>query len=197
MSLERKAVRRFMIEALRNRTIAEGRVYEQRSEPLRPDVLGGPALMVYTLEEDAEIHADTPREYLSTIDLAVEVFVEELPTRGDGSAVDQLDDLADQVFCIVEPCIPQLQGIEIADGRPPLSVNPSRSGFDRSESGFDARGRQIMGAERQVYAIALGRPVDERLQASVGRLELTSVTYDFPPPDGTPEAGDDIATPAS
>lgn len=191
MSLERKTIRRFFTELLKGRTIALNSVFEMRTEPIRPDVDILPAIVVYTLEEDAVVHTDTPREYGVTLEVAFELFVEEQPETSGKSRDDQLDDLSSQVRSLVGPCIPQLQGLEI-ESREPLAVNPSKSGFLRTDVDIDSRGRQVIGSERLVYGIYYGLQDDERDVARAVDFELASVTWDFPPPDTVAEARDEI-----
>ena len=192
--LEAKAIRHSIASALKGKTIAGNRVVEQRNEPIRPDVEGGPVLSVFTLDEDAQVQIDGPqRTYRVALELAVELFLEERPTADPtaGAADNRVDDLSAQVFCVVEPCIAKLEGTPI-DGAPhALDLNPSESVYDRTDVGFDSKGRQIAGSARMVWTVTYARSVP--LQNEEIDLEAVSIAWDFPPPDGETDAGDEIA----
>jgi len=197
MSLERRTLRCFFAEALKGRTVAGQNVVPQRSDPILPDVeLDGvevfASLMVYTLAEEVERHADTPRTYARTVDLAVEVFAQQGPEADAQALEDLIDDVCDQVECVVDPLIPQLSRVELPGTGTTLSVNPSRSTLARVELDFDSRGAKLSGAARLVWRIVYSTEVDEREQARATDLETVRVTYRFPPPDpATPPAAED------
>jgi hypothetical protein len=194
MGLESRAVRLCAIDWLKQAdTIAGPRVEGQRVTPIRPDVEGGPVLSVFTLDESAVIHTDTPRTYAVTAELIVEGFVEENPESSIGTAEERAELLEDQVFCTIEANLPQLEGVEL-EGREALSINPSKTGFTRRETEFDYKGRAIAGSWRLSFDVVYARSVDEVEQADVEELETTVVGWDFADPDGTVEATDDFTT---
>lgn len=200
MSLERKAIRRWAANLLKGETYAGDNVTASRSVPHQSR--SGPAITVYTLNEDVTIHTDTPRVYLHTLELAVEVWAEEDPERNDVASVDDvLDDLMDQVRCCLEPLMvegspdePDALGQQ-STARGKIDFNPSLIQLQRVEIEFEGEGRQVIGASRMVWLIPYGTCPDERGTADATDLVSVGVTYDFPPPDGTLEGGDDIALP--
>lgn len=199
MSLERKAIRRAIKRALLGETAAGQNVRGMTEDPIRPDIDGVASLQVYSLQEDGiEQQADSPREYLRPLELSVEIFLEKSAEALDSDDLaDLLDDVCDQVECVVDPCIPALNGITV-EGRPgTLSVNPTKSGLTRVEVGEDRRGRALNGAARLVYTIFYGSLVDERERARPRDFRGLNVRYDIRPP-GAPagvEAVDRIDTP--
>lgn len=188
MTAERKSIRCFFKDRLLGKTAAGANVTAQRVDPIRPQTELGTddvfaSLMVYTLREAVTTYQDTPRTYTRTLDLAVEIFAEGGPAVDDEAVEDLIDDVCDQVECVVDPLIPQLLAVRVPGGEL-LDVNPSKSGLVRVEIGFDAEGRQLAGAARLLWAIEYGTAVDERAQARATDLETVRVTYRFPPPDG-------------
>ena len=186
MTVERKTIRCFFADKLRWKTRAGDNVRPQRFDPIIPErELDGvdvfASLMVYGLSEQITRHADTPRTYSRELELAVEVFVQAGPELDAEAVEDLVDELCDQVECVVEPEIPQLAAVEVPGTSSQLSVNPSRSGLQRVEVGFDAKGVQLAGAARLVFVIAYSTDVDEREQARATDLETARVTYRFPP----------------
>lgn len=201
MTLERKTIRCTIAEALRGRTFADDRVFEQDHNPTIPDNLR-PAdgvtwaiLLVYTLSDTrTRIAANTPRAYSRRLEVAVEVCGF-LGSDEDATPLATLvDELCDQVECVVEPMIPQLLQVEVP-GREPLGINPDLSGLERVEIGTDARGQELVGAARLVFAVEYVTSVDEREEANATDLERMRALYRFPPPDdagGAPVAEDEI-----
>lgn len=185
MTVERKAIRCRVKAALLGRTRAGQNVRTNRVEPIIPERDLSAAevfasLLVYTLAENPTVHTDSPRTYERPLELAVEVFVWQGPELDAEAAEDLIDELADQVECVVEPLIPQLLKLEVPSAGL-LDTNPSRSGLSRVEIGFDARGVQLAGACRLVFTIDYGTTVDEREEARVTDLEGARVRYRFPP----------------
>lgn len=185
MTVERKTLRCKVADALRWKTAAGPNVRANRVEPIVPErELDGvevfASLMVYTLSETVTAHDDTPRVYERSLELAVELFVQQGPELDADAVEDLVDDVADQVECVVEPLLPQLLRLEVP-GAGFLSVNPSRSGLSRVEIGFDSRGVQLAGAARLVFSVAYSTQVDEREAARATDLEGARVTYRFPP----------------
>lgn len=186
--MERRTIRCFFRDKLKGRTRAGRNVTASRYEPIVPerdlssfDVFA--SLAVYTLSETVERHTDTPRVYKRRLELAVEVFAEKGPALEAEALDDLVDELCDQVECVVDPEIPQLLKVEVPGTDERLDVNPSTSGLLRVEVAFDARGVQLSGAARLVFAIDYGTDVDERLQARATDLERLRAVYRFPPLD--------------
>jgi hypothetical protein len=199
MSVERRAIRCHLADELKGRTRAGQNVRRSRFEPIVPEKeLEGSevfaSLAVYTLSDQPTISTDTPRTYSRRLELAVEVFAEQGPELDAEVLDDLVDDVADQVECVIEPRIPELARLEIPGTGELLSVNPSKSGLERVDVGFDARGVQLSGAARLVFVIVYGTDVDEREQARATDLESAHLTYRFPPVDleAPPAAEDEI-----
>lgn len=185
MTVERRSIRCKVRDALLWKTAAGPNVRANRVDPILPErELDGvevfAALAVYTLSETVNAHDDTPRVYERSLELAIELFVQQGPELDADAAEDLVDDVADQVECIVEPLLPQLLRLEVP-GAGRLSMNPSRSGLSRVEIGFDSRGVQLAGAARLVFSVAYSTQVDEREAARATDLEGANVTYRFPP----------------
>jgi hypothetical protein len=199
VSVERRTIRCYLAEKLVGRTRAGSNVRPQRFDPILPErELDGvevfAALMVYGLSETLEVHADSPRTYARELELAVEVFVQAGPELDAEAVEDLVDDVCDQVECVVDAELPQLLRVRVPGTQETLSVNPSHSRLLRVEVGFDAKGVQLAGAARLVWAVAYSTDVDERLQARATDLETVRATYRFPPVDleAPPAAEDEI-----
>lgn len=201
MTVERRKIRCFLADSLKGRTRAGENVRPQRFDPILPDVeLDGDevraGLAVYTLSEQVTTDQDSPRTYARALEVAVEVFAQAGPEVDAEALEDLVDDVCDQVECVVDPLIPQLLAVRV-EGAEALSVNPSRSGLQRVELGFDARGVQLSGAARLVYLVVYSTDVDEREQARATDLERARVTYRFPLLDlELPPAAEDDIDPA-
>lgn len=201
MTIQRKTLRCWARDLLLNRTRAGSRVVASRYDPILPDIeLAGAtdfvSLSVYTLTETMERHTDTPRTYKRRVELVVEIWAQAGPALGAEALDDLVDEVGDQVECVIDPEIPQLLQLEVP-GEGYFAVNPSLSGLERTEIGFDASGRQIDASARLVWAIHYGTDTDERAQARATDLERLHVTYRFPPIDDSlpPAAEDDIDVP--
>lgn len=98
MTLQRKFVRHAVAQILRGQTAAgqnviPGRIVEPESETF-------PLILVYTPREDLSKYDEAPRRYLRDLTVRVEVLVRQ---EVNGATVDdQLDDLCEQVECIME-----------------------------------------------------------------------------------------------
>jgi len=150
MTVERKAIRCYFADALKGATRAGQNVRPQRFEPILPELeLDGvdvfASLLVYTLTDTVTRHTDTPRTYSRRLELAVELFLEQGPELDADAIEDLIDDVSDQVECVVEPRIPGLAAVEVPGTGQKLSVNPSASGLERVEIGLDARGVSYRG----------------------------------------------------
>lgn len=186
MTVERREIRCAVKEALLGATRAGQNVTAQRFRPILPekDLAGAEvfaSLQVYTLSEDIETGTDSPRDYDRALDLAVEVYVEQGPAATDEDAEDLIDELCDQVECVVDPLIPQLLRRLVPGTDETLAVNTSKSGLVRVDIGFDAKGLQLGGAARLLWRLEYVTDVDERDQARATDLYGARVTYRFPP----------------
>lgn len=193
MTLQRKAIRKAVVCALKGRTFAGAEVYDSDPDDFRPSSGAVATLNVYTLSDVVQTSAgtDTPRLYARDLELAIEVWVEE-QTEGQRRE-DLLDDLTGQVERVLAWTLPRLERVRAAGET--LDVNPSKSGLERVEVGFDKQGRALMAQARVVYLVHYGTmdaPFEELPE--IRELEGLDVQWDFPPPDGEPEARDEIST---
>lgn len=203
MSLERKAIRRAVVCALKGRTLAGQKVFDSSVDPYRPTVDGPVALFVYTLTDTAEPtgagSVDSGRIYARDLELAVEVFVEEDSDTPTQRREDLLDDVTAQIERVLSEAIPRLHRVQVVDldgNREPLDVNPSKSRLDRVEIGLDAQGRALTGAARVLFVVHYGSIDRPGSCGDLVELDGLSVTWDFPPPDGAADARDEITSPA-
>lgn len=95
MSHPRTAIRNKVVELLLGQTIAGASVYASRVKPFLSNGWQNelPAIVVYTMDENGEIHNAAPREYLRTVEVVVEVHA---------NADEALDDVLDAVSRQVE-----------------------------------------------------------------------------------------------
>lgn len=194
-TLQRKAIRQAIAAELRGKTYAGDNVEDGGSEHYEPAREGGaPKLFVYTLSDvrSDQGSAASGRIYARELEVAVEVWVEEQATGKRRE--DMLDDLCGQVELIVDGALPKLPGVKVEpiDEAVEIGGDPSRTGFQRVELGFDNRGRQLLGAARVIYLVVYEVQVDPRTMAELVPFDGANVTWDFPPPDFTPEAVDEI-----
>lgn len=199
MTVERRTLRCHFRDLLKGKTRAGQNVTASRFEAILPerDLEGSEvfaSLQVYTLVDVPARHTDAPRLYKRRLELAVEVFAEKGPELSAEDLDDLVDELCDQVECVVEPEIPQLLKVKVPGTDELLDVNPSTSGLERVDLAFDARGVQLSGAARLLFVIDYGTDVDERIQARGTDLETLRAVYRFPPLDleATPAAEDEI-----
>ena len=94
MAHQRDTIRKQVVQVLTGQTTAGDRVYANR---VKPFISNGwtsqlPAIVVYTLDEQAEIFNAAPREYLRTVQVVVEI-----QAAADDALDDVLDDIADRV----------------------------------------------------------------------------------------------------
>lgn len=194
MTLQRKAIRRGVLQALMGHTYAEDRVHEGAPSAFRPDVDGPCALYVYTLSDVkvSEGGADSGRYYSRDLEVAVDVWVQEDERRRE----DLLDDLTGQVEILVGAVLPRLHKLRIgvADDAEEVGGNPTRSGWERVEMGFDVKGRELLASARVVFTVNYESADDPERVAEIVDLDGATVTWDFPPADFDAEAQDEIDT---
>ena len=202
MSLERKAIRRAAVCALKGRTYAGERVYDSSRDPFRPTVDGPVCLFVYTLSDTPEpVGAGTTnsgRIYARDLELAVEVFVEEDVDTPTLRREDLLDDVTGQIERVLSELIPRLHRVQVADldgNSEALDINPSKSRLERVEIALDAQGRALVGAARVLYLVHYGTVEKPGSCGDLVELDGLRVVWDFPPPDGAWEAQDEITQP--
>jgi hypothetical protein len=94
MAHQRKLIRDAAVGKLLAQTDAGSKVYANRIKPFTSNGWTSelPAIVVYTMDEQAEIFNAAPREYLRTVQLVVEI-----QAAADESLDDVLDNIADQV----------------------------------------------------------------------------------------------------
>ncbi len=187
MGLERKAIRAAAAAALLNRTAAGDRVKAERATEVWNEET--PAVSVYARRERIE-RFDTvgniPRRR-HRLELAAELFVRD----EDGKlSEDLLDDLAEQVVRIWDALIygaTPFPSIEL------LTIDAENSGLDEIDIDVDGDGRTITAGARLTYSVSYFRSAipDEDLEYLDWANEI-AVSWDFPPPNGTPEAEDVI-----
>lgn len=196
MTLQRKAIRRAIASGLRGRTYAGARVHEGAPTKFRTDVDGPCALYVYSLS-DVSTEAgrvDTGRTYSRDLEIAVDLWIEE---QEDGQRrEDLLDDLTGQVEILMGGILPNVPHLTTSTGADAEQVgaNPSKSGWVRVEIGFDNRGHALLASARVVFLVVYETSDRPELVADIVPLEGANVTWDFPPPDWTAEALDEIET---
>lgn len=88
MSIIRKAIRHAIANVLKNNTEVGANVFPSRKRKLS----GLPAILVYTLEETAEVFNEAPRELKRVLSVAIEIVA-----REDAGLDDALDDIAQEV----------------------------------------------------------------------------------------------------
>lgn len=193
MTLERKAIRKAAVCALRGNTHAGDQVLDTEADPYRPSVDGPVVLGVYTLSDviAAESMVDSPRSYGRNLELAVEVWVEE-SIEGQRRE-DLLDELGGQIERVFAWLVPRLHVVR-ANGVP-LEVNPSKSRMDRVEIEVDRHGRDLPGIMRVVYLVHYSSEDLPEECGELAELEALDVGWEFPPPDLELEARDEIRDP--
>ena len=194
MTLERKAIRRAAVCALKGRTVAGQAVFDSRSDVFVPSGEGPIVLCVYALEDvpAPESTIDSPRFYGRDLELAVEVLLEEGLTGERREAL--VDDLLEQIENVLAALVPRLHRVKV-EGRA-LEVSPSKSALDGVEIGLERNGRALVGQARLDYDVHDGTE-DEPLAEcdELFDFDALEVSWDFPPPDDLVEATDEIASP--
>lgn len=196
MTLQRKAIRRAIVRGLIGRTAAGLNVEDGAPANFRPSSDGPAALFVYTLSDVATEagRLDSGRTYARELEVAIDVWIEE-ETTGQRRE-DLMDDLCGQVEILVEGILPNLPGLKVEPQGDAEEVggNPSRSGLQRVEIGFDNRGQALLASARVVFLVVYESTVDPYTVAEIVPLDGATVRWDFPPPDGALEARDEIST---
>lgn len=98
MAHPRETLRKKAVELLLGQTSAGQSVYASRVEPFisRSWEQELPAIVVYTMDESAELFSAAPREYQRRVELVVEIHA-----AGDASLDDTLDSVARQVETVL------------------------------------------------------------------------------------------------
>lgn len=162
MAHARKLIRAAAVAKLIGQTSAGSKVYPNR---IRPFVSNGwtsqlPAIVVYTLDEQAEIFNAAPREYLRTVQLVVEI---------QASADDSLDDVLDGIAESVELIL-------LRDDTLSGTVNDLQ--LVRSRMALREEGETLIGACMiQFDAEYLDRRPDDAFNATLE--DLATVTTQF------------------
>lgn len=94
MAHKRDTIRKQVVQVLSGQTAAGTRVFANRVKPFMSNGWTSelPAIVVYTLDEQADIFNDAPREYRRTVQVMVEI-----QAAADEALDDVLDDIADRV----------------------------------------------------------------------------------------------------
>lgn len=140
MSSTRKSLRRTVQELLIDQTSAQGRVYRSAADLIA--AAETPSLGVYTINDPAETHEEGPRVYRRPCELLVEGIV----ARSSGAdADDDLDDLAQQVFDIIESNLRSLVSL--------FDLDHGASGFLGEEMDVRAEGSKPTAASRMRWRL--------------------------------------------
>lgn len=188
MTLLRKAIRDSFVAALRagSPTAAADRVHKERILPIRPD--DQPALSVTMRDGTARRFdgAEASLRLRHDLEVAVELYVRDAEGK---IMVDLVEDLGEQVRRVLDPL---LHGVSPLPSIPELELMPDGCHFSRIQIEFDDAGRYLEAGALLVYALAYVEPV-RGAEVALDQLQSLGVGYDFPPPDGTLEASDDLS----
>lgn len=187
MSLTRKAIRDAVHSALitGGPTAAGARVHRDRVLEFRPKAT--PSLSVSTRRGRATRH-DGPEAALRLrhdLELEIELYIRDEDGR---ILTDLVEDLAEQVRRVVDPLVhsdipfPTL---------PELQLLSTGCHFSAMEVEFDGEGRELFAGALMVYQLAYLEQVRGE-DVDLEWLDTLGVTYDFPPPDDSAEASDEI-----
>jgi len=101
VSSQRKKIRKAIQSILKNKTLAEGRVYTNQSTASWAEDL--PIILIYARSEDLDVFNEAPKEWKRTINWAIEVIAKgpEDPIEDDGCDLleDIIDDIAEKIEC--------------------------------------------------------------------------------------------------
>ncbi len=162
MAHQRKLIRAAAVAKLTGQTAVGSKVYANR---IKPFVSNGwasqlPAIVVYTLDEQAEIYNAAPREYLRTVQLVVEI-----QASADEALDDVLDDIAAQVELIL-----------LRDDTLSGTVNDLQ--LARSRMALKDEGETLIGAcMLQFDAQYLDRRPDDGFNATLDDLATVATEY--------------------
>lgn len=172
MTLQRKLIRKAAIERLMDKTSAESRVFENKATPLFSQE--APAILVYAFDEEVGFHTKSPRVYLHTLRLAVELVVKEKSTVRLDS---HIDDLAEQIILLLEAdrCL----------GGTCEDLYQTRFEMDISPTA-----QELVGGARLTFEVLYTTERGEVDEDSLSPLTKIAAKWDLAPPDGTLEAED-------
>lgn len=181
MSAARKAIRHKIVELLKAEPqLAFGdRVFANRATPLDEGDL--PAVLVYTLEESAEIF-DEPRRYRRTCQVAVEIAARQAVGDTPPALDDELDDLCEAIEA-------RLCADERLDG---TAIDSRLAG---TEFEYEGEGRRVIAAARMKFEVDFFSEAPEDKSGDLDPLERAGVDYDLAQQDGALEASDVVEVP--
>lgn len=162
MAHQRETIRKQVVQVLTGQTAAGARVFANRVKPLASNGWTSqlPAIVVYTLDEQAEILNAAPREYLRTVQVMVEI-----QAAADDALDDVLDDIADAVELLL------LRDDTLGD-----TVNDLQ--MVRTRMALKEQGETLIGACMiQFDAEYLDRRPDDGFNATLPDLSTLSTEY--------------------
>jgi hypothetical protein len=177
METTRKIIRKKIRELLLNKTKACERVYTNQASPTWIENL--PAIIIYSLSEDITKFNQAPRELKRDLQVVIEIMAsgaEEPNTACHNTAEDCLDDIAEQVECIMSKS-------ETLDGVCDDNILSSIE-FD-----FVPEGQKPVGSARLIYTVTYVEhsPRATCPQDGYGDFELGKVDWDVGHHDDTPD----------
>lgn len=162
MAHQRKLIRAAAVAKLTGQTDAGSRVFANR---VKPFICNGwmtnlPAIVIYTMDESADIFNQAPREYERTVQLMIEI-----QAAADESLDDVLDDIADDV-----------ERILLRDDTLSETVNDLK--LVRTRMALREEGETLIGAcIIQFDAEYLDRRPDDEFNATLDDLDTVSTAY--------------------
>ncbi len=176
MSAESKLARQNLVKALKGATRAGDQVFTNSPHPVPEDKL--PGILISVLGEDVEVFEEAPRRYRHLLEFAIQFAVEQ---------EKQSEDLDDLLADFDEEILQALFADQHLAGALSEPLTVSELAVARSKDGSKARGLGL-----RVIECVYKREAPEAVPEEAGRLDQVHVTTDFPPPDGTAEAEDQI-----
>lgn len=185
MSLKRRSIRKAIVELLKDNTAAKDRVTSNRSEiPQWEKSL--PAISVYTRADPARIWAESPRTYIRSARIVVEVW---LDTTDESIPVDDdLDEICGQIEDLINPrltAFAHLFGLHVTE--------TTYEGVEVFAATLE--GMVPLSGARLVWVMAYVQEIDELDEAEVEAWLRTHVEWDMDTDVTGPEATDDIDMP--
>ena len=189
MTYRRKTIRDQIKKLLAGQTDAGQRVYTNRSSPTWQEELNnGPVILIYTLNENVERYAQSPREYKRQLEVTVEIIAtgpedDTCPENCELLLDDILDMMAFQVDCYL--LVTNTLGCDennnaFVDEFQPLSVR-----FD-----FDSSGQKPIGSAILTYQAVYheNQPADLSKLENLGIFERAGVDWKVGHHDDEPDA---------
>lgn len=188
----RKNIRKAVVAMLKDKTDVGARVFSNSSVPAWEEEL--PVILVYQRTESAVEFAMAPKELRRSLDLAIEIVAKgpeensdlQTPETGVKSLEDQLDDIAEQVECLLH-----------ADDT--LQGTCDESSLTNTEFEFESVGALPIGSARLTYEALYNTmaPRDTSKQNADDDFETNQVDYNIGDDENTREASDKVDLPTS